>query len=66
MNLGHPAHRTPKGGKGPKHAGEAGAGQVSYPNVPQDPRGMVRAELLEAQFRSGYGSSPHHGTEPTS
>jgi hypothetical protein len=28
MNLGHPAHRTPKGGKGPKHAGEAGAGQV--------------------------------------
>ena len=49
MNLGHPAHRTPKGDKGPQHAGEAGAGQVSYPNVPQDPRSMVRAGLLEAQ-----------------
>ena len=49
MNLGHPADRTPKGDKGPQHAGEAGAGQVSYPNVPQDPRGKVRAELLEAQ-----------------
>ena len=66
MNLGRPAHRTPKGGKGPQHAGEAGAGQVSQPNAPRDPRGTVRAELLEAQSRSGYGSPPHHGTEPTS
>ena len=66
MNLGHPAHRTPIGDKGPKHAGEAGAGQVSQPNVPRDPRGRVRAGLLEVQSRSGHGSPPHHGTEPTS
>ena len=66
MNLGHPADRTPKGDKGPQHAGEAGAGQVSQPNAPRGPRGTARAELLEAQFRSGYGSSPHHGTEPAS
>jgi hypothetical protein len=66
MNLGHPAYRTPKGDKGPQHAGVAGAGQVSYPNVPQDPRGKVRAGLLEAQSRSGYGSSPHHGMDPAS
>ena len=49
MNLGHPADRTPKGDKGPQHAGEAGAGQDSQPNAPQDPRGKVRAGLLEAQ-----------------
>jgi len=66
MNLGHPAHRTPKGDKGPQHAGEAGAGEVSEPNVPRDSRGMVRAILLEAQSRSEHTPSPHHGTEPTS
>ena len=66
MNLGHPAHRTPKGDKGPQHAGEAGAGQVSQPNAPRDPRGRARAGLREAQSRSGYRSSPHHGMEPAS
>jgi len=28
-NLGHPAYRTPKGDKGPEHAGNAGASQIS-------------------------------------
>ena len=28
-NLGHPAYRTPKGDKGPEHAGKAGAGEIS-------------------------------------
>ena len=34
---------------GPQPAGEAGAGEVSKPNAPQDPRGMVKATLLQVQ-----------------
>ena len=34
---------------GPQPAGEAGAGDVSKPNAPQDQRGMVKATLLQVQ-----------------
>jgi hypothetical protein len=37
---------------------KAGAGGVSEPNVPQDPRGKVKAQLLEVQSRPGH-SQPH-------
>src|SRR6516165_2610314 len=39
---------------GPQPAGEAEAGDVSKPNAPPDPRGMVKATLLQVQSRSGH------------
>ena len=54
-NLGHPAYPRSKGTGDHQHAGEAGAGDVSEPNAPQDPRGMVKAALLQVQSRSGHG-----------
>src|SRR5262249_34979432 len=52
---GRPAHRRPKGRKGPQHAGpsqerwEAGANQAT---VSRDPPGMVKARWLEARSSS--------------
>src|SRR3954468_23062875 len=39
---------------GPEHAGEAGAGEISEPNAPQDPRDRVKVRLPQIQSRSGY------------
>ena len=37
---------------GSEHVGKAGASRVSHDVAPQDPRGMVKAALLEVQSRS--------------
>src|SRR5262249_2175209 len=41
---------------GPEHAGKAEAGEVGEPNAPQDPRGMVKAGLLETNPDRDTGS----------
>ena len=35
--------------------------RVSEPNAPQDPRGMVKARLLEVQSRSGHSQPRRYG-----
>jgi hypothetical protein len=59
---GQPAHRRPKGRKGPQHAGssskrwEAGANQAT---ASPDPPGTVKAGLLQARVPSYLTSYPY-------
>jgi hypothetical protein len=52
-NLGHPTYPRPKGTGDHSMSEKRGLIEVSYIKDLQGPRGMVKARLLELQFRSG-------------